>query len=179
MYIRKQRKAILIYCEGETCEIFFKHLNKLYYAKGKNYRVKFEHTRGNATTLFRQLKKRFNEFYAYSIIIVVYDVDIEIKQNLISSIERLYNGKIFLIPCKPCLEAFFLEILHNKTCSNDPQCKRCKSIFRKNYIKKKHQTDRKAYERIFTKELLDKRSKDKDRIAKILTKIIKILSGNI
>lgn len=119
-YKRKPRTArhtTLIVVEGETDEVFIRHL-KSHFGKDSGSRITVRSARGNGDAV---LKAAINSFEDFDLRVVLYDDDCKPRSTLLKTAQR---RNICILVCLPCLEGLLLEVLGEKPPITSPECKR-------------------------------------------------------
>ncbi|MEI7463086.1 MAG: hypothetical protein WCK03_01665 [Candidatus Taylorbacteria bacterium] len=103
--------------EGESDEVFLKHLNILFGRdSGSRLTVKSPHGNGDAV-----LKTAIESFEAFDRRVALYDNDRPPQEKHLKAAHR---KKIQILTCSPCIEGLLLEILGEKPSSSSAECKR-------------------------------------------------------
>jgi hypothetical protein len=148
-YKRKPRAArhtTLIVVEGETDEVFLKHL-KIYFGKDSGSRVTVKSARGNADAV---LKAAINSFEAFDRRVALFDNDWQPQPRHLNAAR---SRKVLTIRCSPCLEGLLLAILGEQPPRTSLECKqRLEQRIRQSL------TDPKTYECHFPSALLTVRA---------------------
>lgn len=170
---RKQRKTVLIYCEGKTEKIFVKYLQTLfaYKVKMKNRRIKIKEGYGGSP--LHLIYKVKNDPAIYKDKYIILDKDKK-KEGEINNLEdTAKKHDIQLLWSVPCLEGLFLKILRDDFNEHSFSSVKCKSLFKHEYNKEQDQWDKNLLEKCFPKEKLNVKRKT----IPILEKMIHIMEG--
>ncbi|MFH1284853.1 MAG: RloB domain-containing protein [Candidatus Peregrinibacteria bacterium] len=155
-YKKKRRVAkttVLIYGEGQSEEMFLKHLRKLYgYDSGKAITIK----RGKGGTPQGIVQGAINCPGDYKKRVVVLDND-KTKSEMRSARMKADSSDVIIIENTPCLEKLLLCILEEGRDFEGKTSSQCKKLFEDGYISKKQRAEGYRYSQVFTKKLLDKR----------------------
>jgi len=152
---RKKRAAkttILIYGEGQSDEIFIKHLRSIY---SQNSGAAVTIKKGKGGTPEGIVRSAINYIGAYDRKYIVIDNDKSLEEIRKAQVLATQHN-IVLIKNSPCLEAMLLIILQDDIRIRNKTSKWCKSEFERHYISKKQRTETHRYERLFPKSLIDK-----------------------
>jgi hypothetical protein len=114
---RHARHTTLIVVEGETDEVFIRHL-KSHFGKDSGSRITVRSARGNADAV---LKSALDSFEAFDLRIALYDGDCDPSRTLL---KRAQQRRIRLLVCSPCLEGLLLAILGERAPGTTADCKR-------------------------------------------------------
>ena len=114
---RSTRHTTLIVVEGETEEVFLKHL-KNHFGRDSGSLIKVKASQGNGDAV---LKKSINSFEAFDRRVAIYDADWQPQAKHLKAAQR---KKIQILTCSPCIEGLLLEILGEKPPSSSAECKR-------------------------------------------------------
>jgi len=166
---RSVRRTTLIYCEGAHDQTFVRHLVDVYAAAGRvNGRVNVKRGRGGSPdSLIIELTRVSGSFDRRLL-----KADKDRARAEIEKAEYLSNKEgIPIIWSKPCIEALLLTILDGKDYSGY-QSKTCKQHFEARYIAADKRTDSRAYEKVFTVDVLEearKRVPELDELIQFIT----------
>ena len=114
---RSTRHTTLIVVEGESDEVFLKHL-KILFGRDSGSRLTVKSPRGNGDAV---LKTAIDSFEAFDRRVAIYDAD---WQPQAKHLKAAHRKKIQILTCTPCIEGLLLEILGEKPPSNSAECKR-------------------------------------------------------
>ncbi len=118
-YKRKPRAArhtTLVVVEGETDEVFLRHL-KIHFGKDSGSRVTVRSARGNGDAV---LKAAMDSFEAFDRRVALFDND---WQPQAKHLDAARKRKIAMLRCFPCFEGFLLAILGEKPPATSAECK--------------------------------------------------------
>lgn len=168
---RKRRfavKTILLFGEGLDDKMFLKHLQKLYCSRNAGVSITVKKGKGgDPTSIVIDVSKESGDFSRRAVFIDNDKSQAEMEKGR----EEAKKRNIELIENTPCLEGFLLLTLGDKkTFSNSHSYK---SEFEKNYISEDRRDDSKEYEKVFPKELLERRRLE----ISALDALIKIFEG--
>jgi hypothetical protein len=159
-YKRKPRAArhtTLIVVEGETDEVFLKHL-KVHFGKDSGSRVTVKSARGNADAV---LKAAINSFEAFDRRVALFDND---WQPQIKHLHAANSREVLTIRCSPCLEGLLLAILGEQPPRTSLECKQ-----RLEQRIGQSLTDPKTYESYFPSALLTLRASELETLSALLS----------
>lgn len=159
---------MLVYGEGQSEEVFLKHLRGLY---TRDSGVAITVKKGKGGTPEEVVKSAINYSGDFDRRIVVIDND-KSQTEMKKARKKANEHNIELIENTPCLEAFLLNILEDCDCKSKSSAW-CKREFEKKYITKRKRTEMHKYEKFFPKGKLKKQRK---RIA-TLNQIISVMEG--
>lgn len=156
--IRRTKKTILIVGEGPTEKSFLQHLKQLYISRDMNINVKVECGSGGSPIMVIQKTMRLKSSRDYDKCYVLIDSDVtfDTDKELLKLLKR--NPVIEILKATPCIEGLFLAILKYPDFSQkNIASAKCKSIFEKEYLSYEKKTETYAYEKIFSKQVLNER----------------------
>jgi hypothetical protein len=159
-YKRKPRTArhtTLIVVEGETDEVFLKHLRG-HFGQDSGSRITVKPARGNADKV---LKVAIQSFEDFDLRVALYDEDSPPRPALLKT---AHTRKIRLLVCSPCLEGLLLSLLGEKPPSAAVDCKR-----RLEQRVPTSLTDPQTYQRHFPPPLLTSRAGELDLLRELLS----------
>jgi len=113
---RFARHTTLIVVEGETEEVFLKHL-KTHFGKDSGSRITVKSPPGNSDAV---LKATLDRFVAFDRRVAIYDEDRPPQEKHLETARR---KMIQILTCSPCIEGLLLEILEEKPPSSSAECK--------------------------------------------------------
>jgi len=152
--VRRTKKTILIVGEGATEKAFLRYLKELYITRDMDIAVNVECGFGGSPRNVVEKAIRLCGGRNYDKCFVLIDADIPLSANktLLARMKRRPATEVLI--STPCIEGLFLTILeHDVKISSD----KCKSIFESTYLTSDRKTDKRAYERLFPKKMLDKK----------------------
>ena len=155
-YKKKRRAAsqtLLMYGEGLSEEMFLKHLKRLY---AYNSNVAVTICKGKGGDVISVVIDAANAPGAFDRKIVVLDNDKE-KAEMMQARQEAKKRSIILFENTPCLEATLLLVLNDSGMFKNKTSSWYKKEFESKYIDKKKRAESSAYEKIFSKTLLDDR----------------------
>jgi hypothetical protein len=166
---RSVRRTALIYCEGAHDLAFIRHLIKMYNVAGKtNIRIRAKQGDGGAhDVLVIEANNVLGGFDRRAV-----KLDRDRTHDEVKKAERISKKlNIELIWSVPCIEALLLGILENKNFSGY-KSKTCKKRFEKQYVASDKRTDSRAYEGLFSLEIIEdarKRLPELDTLIRFIT----------
>jgi ribosomal protein L31E len=176
--LRREKKTILVVCEGPTDKTFLDYLKNLFMDKEKiSIRVK-ESNGGGYKGVLRKLFKIIKNI-EYNFYLIIVDSDRKKEEKIISDIGKelkeneMDNEKKEIILNIPCLEGFLLKILEPKKEFSHLSSNECKNIFKKKLKIENILLDDKICQKLFDKNVI----KISEKKIKNLNKIIKIFKG--
>lgn len=153
---RAVRRTALIYCEGAHDLAFVRHLIKLF-EKEKKSKIRHRSKQGHGGAPDSLINEAVNVIGSFDKKIVKADRDRE--ESEIQKAEALsLEYSIPIIWSEPCLEALLLSIIEEKNYTNQSS-KLCKQRFEEKYIPPNKRTDSRAYEKLFTLDVINKARK--------------------
>jgi len=165
---RRTKKTILIVGEGPTEKAFLQHIKQLYVTRDMDVVVKVECGSGGSpqSVVEKAVRLKSSRSYDKCFVLVDSDVPFEPDKELLKRMKK--KPRIEMLNATPCIEGLMLAILKHpkfsqtKTTSDD-----CKRIFNK-YVPEDKKTDRRSYEGVFTKEILEARRKNIEELDAVL-----------
>ncbi len=149
---RTVRPTALIFCEGAEDLIFVRHIKKLYASQSAS-RTNFTVTKGNGGAQDKLVNEALKVPGDFSRRLLKMDRDRPEDERLKAE-QKAARGNILIAWSLPCLEAMLLAILDSQNYSRYLS-KTCKRKFESDHIPEDKRTDSSAYDRIFSKEILD------------------------
>jgi len=165
---RRTKKTILIVGEGPTEKAFLQYLKNLYITREMDINVKVECGSGGSPRSVVEKAVRLKSSRAYDKCFVLVDSDVLFEPD--KELQKRMNKKprIEMLYATPCIEGLMLAILnHPKFSQTKALSDDCKRMFAK-YVSEDKKTDRRAYEGVFTKKILEARRKDVEELKSIL-----------
>jgi hypothetical protein len=163
------RKTLLFFGEGQSEELFLRHLRQLYsFNKGVLITIR----KGQGSIADRIVVEADNFHGNFHRKIVVLDND-KPEKEMTRARKEAELRKIELIENTPCLEALLLSILCPDRNFRYKESAWCKKEFESKYLDRKKRTDLGEYERLFTRQLLDERGEK----VRDLNRLIVIMKG--
>ena len=166
--VRKQKRVILVYCEGLHDHLFVQYLEQIFSNFGKRITLK----KGQGGGLSWMIGKTARHSAEYDEKYVFLDLDTDKNKAECEDIAQKQN--ITLIWSDPCLEGLFLQILNGH--SQMPDSQKCKSEFRNKYNAGQRKYDSIKWEKLFPKEKLVAK-KEKVETLKKLIEIVNNIGG--
>jgi hypothetical protein len=167
--IRAAKKTILIYGEGQSEEIFLKHLRKLF-AKNSGVALTIKKGKGGTPKGVVEIAIKYSGDFDRRIVVIDNDKS---KTEMMAARNLAEEHKVALIENTPCLEGLLLSILDTNATFKSKTSAWCKSEFEKKYISKKQRTEIYRYDELFT----IKKIEDKRKTITELNEIITIMEG--
>lgn len=162
---RAARHTTLIVVEGETDEVFLKHL-KIHFGKDSGSRVTVKSARGNADAV---LKAAIHSFEAFDRRVVLFDNDWQPQARHLAAAKK---RKIQLLRCTPCIEGLLLAVLGEKSSGNSAECKR-----RLEQMTGQSLTDLQTYRKYFPPTILEARASELETLRALLNLFITPVSA--
>lgn len=153
---RTTHHTTLIVVEGETEEVFLKHL-KIQFGRDSGSRITVKSPPGNADAV---LKTAIDSFEAFDRRVALYDDD---WQPQAKHLKAAHRRKIHVLTCSPCIEGLLLGILGEKPPGTSAECKR-----RLEQRIGQSLTNLQTYERHFPAALLIKRAAELAKLQDLL-----------
>ncbi|MFH1868632.1 MAG: RloB family protein [Candidatus Omnitrophota bacterium] len=163
--VRRTKKTILIVGEGSTEKAFLRYVKELYITRDMNISVSVGCGSGGSPRNVVEKAIRLCGSRGYDKCFVLIDADIPFNadKKLLSRMNR--KPKIEFLKSTPCIEGMFLTILgHDGNVARE----KCKNTFESRYLPSDKKTDKRLYERLFSKEILDEKRKVVDELNSIL-----------
>ncbi|VAX38288.1 hypothetical protein MNBD_UNCLBAC01-1589 [hydrothermal vent metagenome] len=154
---RRTKKAILFVGEGPTEKAFLQHLQQMYITRDMNIVVKVESGSGGSPRSVIEKAIRLRSSRSYDQCFVLIDKDLpfapagELKKRMRKKL------RIEILNATPCIEGLFLAILNPRFSQQSKSTDFCKSAFEGKYISQHKKSDKRSYEKIFSKQILDER----------------------
>lgn len=152
---RVQKKSIFICCEGKTEVAFLKYVKSLYLDGRKKY-VQIKSAGGGGLRNIENTIEKHDTQGAFDQTFGFLDGDL-------IGISKVQKENILIT--KPCIEGFFLELLNQDKPVNSKQCKK---KFEVQFLNEKEKLNHKCYEKIFTKNQLEKIREENTLLDKLL-----------
>ena len=152
--LRRTKKTVLIVGEGPTEKAFLRYVKGLYITRDMDISVNVECGAGGSPRNVVEKAVRLCGSRAYDKCFVLIDADIPLNADKKLSIHMKRKPKIEILKSTPCIEGLFLSILDG---TDHSSCDQCKSIFEDKYLSSDKKTDKRSYDRLFPKELLDQK----------------------
>jgi len=151
------KRTALLVGEGETEYAFLCHLKRCFVERESGIFVKVEPAHGGSPeTVIRTARKLLDQ-RAYDRCLILMDTDLPWPKARPHKVDRT---RITYVAAKPCVEGLLLAILQHKgIVPASSMAAQCKKVFYDNYIAEKKRTDPKAYEKHFTRDVLNARRK--------------------
>ncbi|MDP8212255.1 MAG: RloB family protein [Candidatus Zapsychrus exili] len=152
--VRRTKKTVLIVGEGPTEKAFLRYVKELYIKRDMDISVNVECGSGGSPRNVIEKAIRLCGSRGYDKCFVLIDADIPLKadKKLLSRMKR--KPKIEILKSTPCIEGLFLSILDDTENNSSGQCK---STFETTYLAPDKKTDKRSYERLFSKEMLNEK----------------------
>ncbi len=164
--IRTVRPTALMYCEGAHDLAFVRHAVNIYARAGKT-NVRIRTKQGNGGSPDSLVIEATNVLGSFDRRLLKVDRDRSAEE--IRKAEKLsLKSGITIVWSRPCIEAVLLTILEGKDYSRY-QSKTCKRIFESNYIPTQKRADSRAYEKLFTVEVLEEARKKLPEVDQLVT----------
>lgn len=150
---RAAKESWLIFGEGPSDAAFLKHLRKLY---SQNSGIRIDIRPGKGGSPKDIVEDAFRNSQGRDRVFVVLDCDKAPKEMVLArNHTQVKCGFIKLIENTPCLEYVLLNILNSKKVTPGKPSSEYKKAFEKDFIKDTDRCSPHAYERVFTKEIID------------------------
>ena len=165
---RRTKKTILIVGEGPTEKAFLQHIKQLYVTRDMDIVVKVECGSGGSpqSVVEKAVRLKSSRSYDKCFVLVDSDVAFEPDGELQKRIKK--KPRIEMLNATPCIEGLMLAILkHPKFSQAKTSSDECKRMFDK-YVPEDKKTDKRSYEGIFSKEILEARRKNVEELDCIL-----------
>lgn len=150
--VRSTRPTALIYCEGAEDLAFVRHVKKLY-SSGSRSRTHFTATKGSGGAQDKIVSDASKYPGDFDRKLVIADKD-RGKEEAAKAEAIASRKKIIIAWNVPCMEAVLLTILDKKSYLRH-KSSTCKRLFEVTYIQRNKRTENSAYERIYTKDILE------------------------
>ena len=141
--------------EGAAEYAFLFHVKRCFVTREASLSVKVENAHGGSPETVVHTARTLLMQRDYDACLVLMDTDRPWPKKLPQKIDRTH---ITYVAATPCLEGFLLTILEHKgivpASATTDQCKR---TFHDNYVPENKCTDPRAYEKHFTRDLLNRR----------------------
>lgn len=160
---KKQRKTVLIYCEGLHDAMFIKHLHKLYGQDNPHTQFVIKAGAGGApVSIVQKAAKVLGDF---NLRIAKFDND-KGRRALRAAYDA--SGSIKIAHCTPAIEGTMLEILEPNRAYRNHATQTCKKRLHGRYLSASDRSDPHKYESVFPRELLDAARTRHDRLNRII-----------
>ncbi len=152
--VRRTKKTILIIGEGSTEKAFLQYIKGLYITRDMDISIKIECGSGGSPRNVVEKAIRLCGSRGYDKCFVLIDADIPLRadRKLFSRMKK--RPKIIVLKSTPCIEGLFLVILGYAGNNSSNQCK---NIFESKYLAPNKKTDKRSYEHLFSKDMLDEK----------------------
>ena len=150
--VRRTKKTVLIVGEGSTEKAFLRYVKELYITRDMDISVNVECGSGGSPRNVMEKAIRLCGSRGYDKCFVLIDADIPLNadKKLLTRMKR--KPKIETLKSTPCIEGLLLSILG---VSGNNSSDQCKSIFESTYLSSNKKTDKRSYEKLFPKGMLD------------------------
>ena len=157
---RRTKKTTLIVGEGPTEKAFLQHIQQTYVTRDMDIAVKVESGSGGSPKSVIEKAIRLRSSRSYDQCFVLVDKDLPFCPD--RELKRRMRKKphIEILNATPCIEGLFLAILDPKFSQQSKLTDFCKNTFEEKYISQHKKSDKRSYEKIFSKQILDKRRQD-------------------
>ena len=149
------KRTTLLVGEGATEYAFLFHAKRCFVTREASLSVKVENAQGGSPETVVRTARKLLILRDYDMCLVLMDTDRPWPEKRPQKIGRT---RITYVAATPCLEGFLLTILEHKgivpASATTDQCKR---VFHDNYMPENKCTDPRAYEKHFTRDLLNGR----------------------
>jgi len=165
---RRTKKTVLIVGEGPTEKAFLQHIKQLHITREMDIAVKVECGSGGAPRSVVERAVRLKGSRAYDKCFVLIDADLPFEPD--STLEKHMRKKprIEMLKATPCIEGLFLAILkYPKFSQTKTTSGICKRMFEE-YLSQDKKIDKRSYEKIFQREILDERRSNFSELDAIL-----------
>ena len=167
---RRTKKTILIVGEGPTEKAFLQHIVKLYVTRDMPIAVKVQCGSGGSPQSVVEKAIRLKQAYDKCFVLVDSDVPFEPDKELQKRMKK--KPRIEMLNATPCIEGLLLAILkHPKFSQTKTSSDDCKRMFYE-YVPEDKKTDKRVYDGVFSKEILEARRKDVPELDAILMVIV-------
>ena len=163
--VRRTKKTTLIIGEGSTEKAFLRYVKELYITRDMDISVNVECGAGGSpcNVVEKAIRLCGSRGYDKCFVLIDEDIPLNADKKLLSRMKR--RPRIEILKATPCIEGLFLTILGDE---ENLISKNCKSNFESKYLASDKKTDKRAYERLFSKEMLDEKRKVVDELNSIL-----------
>lgn len=159
--VKKTNKTILLVVEGDTEDVFVKHLKSVYVSRDSNFRVNIKNARGYGPQGVADKMKSTIKTAPHDLYGVVMDSDIEID-DASKNYFKEKSAKLFL--SSPVIEATLLQIKGKKPKLTNSACKE-----QLDRLLPGDKTDPRYYERNFDAALIEKGRSKIESLDKLIT----------
>ena len=166
---RSANKTLLMYGEGFGEEVFLKYLRGVYsYNRGTAVTIR-NGKGGGAIEVIVSASREPGDFGRR---VVVLDDDKGVRE-MNKARSEAKSREIELLENTPCLEALLLATLRKGGTFSNKSPDWCKNEFESNYLDKHKRMEIEEYQKVFPKDMLEKRMKD----VPVLSQLILIMEG--
>lgn len=158
--IRRTKKTILIVGEGPTDKAFLQHIKQLYVTREMDIAVKVECGSGGAPKSVVERTVRLKGSRSYDKCYVLVDADLPFEPD--SDLEKRMRKRprIEMLKATPCIEGLLLAILEYPDFSQQSTTSdKSKKAFKAKYLSEDKKIDKRSYERIFSRQIIEERRK--------------------
>ena len=154
---RHTKKTVLIVGEGPTEKAFLQYLKDMYITREMDIAVKIECGSGGSPKSVVEKAVRLRGNRAYDKCFVLVDADLPFDPD--GELERRMRKKprIEMLNATPCIEGLLLTILDSNFPQQATTSVESKRIFETKHLPEDKKTDKSSYERIFSKQVIEKR----------------------
>jgi len=163
--VRRTKKTILIVGEGPTEKAFLRYAKELYITRDMDVSVNVECGYGGSprNVVEKAIRLCGSRGYDRCFVLIDADVPFDADKKLLSRMKQ--RPKIEFLKLTPCIEGVFLIILgHGENMASE----KCKSTFESRYLAPDKKTDKRSYEKLFPKEMLDEKRSHVNELNNIL-----------
>lgn len=154
---RRTKTTILIVGEGPTEKAFLQYLRDMYITREMDVAVKVECGSGGSPRSVVEKAVRLKGSRAYDKCFVLVDSDLPFEPD--GELEKRMRRKphIEMLNATPCIEGLLLAILDSDFSQQAITSVESKRIFETKHLPEDKKTDKRSYERIFSRQVIEER----------------------
>lgn len=165
---RHTKKTVLIVGEGPTEKAFLQYLKDMYVTREMDIAVKVECGSGGSPKSVVEKAVRLKGSRAYDKCFVLVDADLPFETD--GELEKRMRKKprIEILNATPCIEGLLLAILDSNFSQQATTSDESKRIFETKHLPEDKKTDKRSYERIFSKQVIEERRREVPELDAVL-----------
>ena len=154
---RHTKKTVLIVGEGPTEKAFLQYLKDQYITREMDIAVQVECGSGGSPISVVEKAVRLKGSRAYDKCFVLVDADLPFEPD--EELEKRMRRKphIEMLNATPCIEGLLLAILDSNFSQQATTSVESKRVFETKHLPEDKKTDKRSYERIFSRQVIEER----------------------
>jgi len=168
---RRTKTTILIVGEGPTEKAFLQYLKDMFITREMDIAVKVECGSGGSPKSVVEKAVRLKGSRAYDKCFVLVDADLLFEHD--GELERRMHKKphVEMLNATSCIEGLLLAILDPDFSQQGTTSDESKRIFETKHLPEDKKTDKRSYERIFSRQVIEERRSEVPELDAILKAI--------